>query len=115
MERLLCREHTGATIVEGCQLQSIFIGFCATVDEEQGIVFVPGNLAQTLSNLLLQTVDDRVGIESQRVQLLGHHLHVVRMAVANGNHGMATIQIQVLRTLIVPYVAPFSLDDVNVE
>ena len=37
------------------------------------------------------------------------------MAVSNRDHGMTTIQIQVLRTLIVPYMASLSLDNIDIK
>ena len=39
----------------------------------------------------------------------------MRMAVANGNHGVAAIEVEILLPLVVPHAAAFTLHDVHVE
>ena len=66
-------------------------------------------------HLLLELVDDGVGVEAQGGYLVADHLHVVRMGVADGDDGMAAVEVEVLRTVLVPHVAAFPFDDVDVE
>jgi hypothetical protein len=35
--------------------------------------------------------------------------------MTDGNHGMTTIKVEVFIALFIPYVASFSLDDVDIE
>jgi hypothetical protein len=37
------------------------------------------------------------------------------MAVANGNHGVASVEVEILPALVVPHPAAFALDNVYVE
>lgn len=41
--------------------------------------------------------------------------HIIRMCVTDRNNRMTTIQIKVFRTLIIPYMTTFSLDNVYVK
>ena len=102
-------------VVEGGQLQRILVGFRAAVDEEQLIVVVAARLAQPFGQLHLQFVDDRVGVEAQHGHLLADHLHIVRMGMADGDDGMAAVEVEVLGALVVPDVAAFAPHDVDVE
>ena len=54
-------------------------------------------------------------LESQCGHLLADHLHIMRMRVADGDDCMATIQVEILRIVLVPHVAAFSFDDVDVK
>ena len=63
----------------------------------------------------MQFVDDRVGIESYLVELLRHFLDIVRMGVADADHGMSAIEVQVLLPHLIPHFTAFALDDVHVE
>ena len=47
--------------------------------------------------------------------LLAYHFHIVRMGMADGDDGMASVEVEVLRALFVPYVAAFAPHDVDVE
>ena len=103
------------SVVEGGQLQRVLVGFGAAVDEEQLVVVVAARLAQAFGQLLLQLVDDRVGVEAQGGHLFADHLHVVRVGMADGDDGMAAIEVEVFSALFVPYVAAFAPHDVDVE
>ena len=71
--------------------------------------------------LLLNRNLHRVGVEADVLQLLGEALHVVRVAVADGNNGVAAVEIQVFLALVVPELRPQRLygrdvdERVNVE
>ena len=109
------RHHPCASVVEGGQLEGVLVGFGTAVDEEERVVFVAAGLAQSFGHLLLELVDDGVGVEAQGGYLVADHLHVVRMGVADGDDGMAAVEVEVLRTVLVPHVAAFPFDDVDVE
>ena len=57
---LVERYDFGTSVIEGSQLQSVFVRFGPTVNQEQAVVFVTGNLAQSFGYLLLELVDDGV-------------------------------------------------------
>ena len=115
VESLLYRKHAGSSVGEGSQLQGILVCFGTRVDEEELIIFITAYLAQTLSEFHLQLVDDRVGIETQVVQLIGEHLHIVRMAMTDADNGMTAIEVEVFLTLVVPYLAALSFYNINIE
>ena len=104
VESLAAGDDARTSVVERSQLQCIFVGFGTAVDEEQRIVLVAAGFAQSFGHLLLQFVDDGVGIESQCGHLLADHLHIMRMRV-----------VEILRIVLVPHVAAFSFDDVDVK
>ena len=79
------------------------------------IIFITTYLAQTLSEFHLQLVDDRVGIETQVVQLVGEHLNIVRMAMTDADNGMTAIKVEIFLTLFVPYLAALSFYNINIE
>ena len=79
------------------------------------IIFITDYLEQTLSEFHLQIVDDRVGIETQVVQLVGEHLHIVRMGMGDADNGMAAIEVEVFLTLVVPYLAALTFYNINIE
>ena len=113
VEGFLEGKHAGASGVERSQFHGVLVGLGAGVDEEEGIILVAAGLAQTVGKLHLQLVDDRVGVEGQLLLLLLHHLHVVRMAVADGDDSMTTVEVEILLPLVVPHMTPFTLDDVD--
>ena len=65
VEGVVDREHARAPIGEAGQLQRVLVGLGATVDEKQLVVVVAADGAQALGQLLLQRVDDTVGVEAQ--------------------------------------------------
>ena len=60
VKRLIERYDFGTSVIEGSQLQSVFVRFGSTVNQKQAVVFVTGNLAQSFAYLLLELVDDGV-------------------------------------------------------
>ena len=115
VESLLYRKHAGSSVGEGSQLQGILVCFGTRVDEEELIIFITAYLAQTLSEFHLQLVDDRIGIETQVVQLVGEHLHIVRMAMTDADNGMTAIKVEIFLPLVVPYLAALSFYNINIE
>ena len=115
VEGLAGSEHAGASGLERCQLERVLIGFGARVDKEEAVVVIPAGFAETLGELLLQSVDDRVAVEPQPVELGCHHLHVVWVAVADADDGMATIEVEILLSLVVPDMTATAFDDVHVR
>ena len=102
---LLGTQHTGTSVVETGQLERILIGLGSAVDEEQLIVLVATHLAQRMGQFLLQGVLHGVGIESQFGHLAADGLYVVGMGMAHRNHGMASVEVQILLSLPVPHAA----------
>ena len=92
-----------------------YVEMLTRVDEEELIIFITASLAQTLSEFHLQLVDDRVGIETQIVQLVGEHLYIVRMAMADADNGMTAIKVEIFLTLVVPYLAALTFYNINIE
>ena len=70
--------------MERGQLGGVLVRLRAAVVQEQRVVFITGGLADAARELLLERVAHAVGIESDLVQLRLERLHVVRMAVADG-------------------------------
>ena len=101
--------------MEPGQLEGVLVGLSATVDEEELVVVVARHAAQPVGDLLLQAIDDTVGIEAQVAELALQHLHIMGMAVAYADDGMATIEVEVLLIVVVPNSRSFSLHDVDVE
>ena len=58
VESLLAAEHTRIARLKRSQFQRVLIGLGTAVDEEQLVVVVAANLAQTLCQLHLQFIDD---------------------------------------------------------
>ena len=115
MEGMTQGQHPLFAIVERCQLQGILVGLCTGVDQKERILVIATRLAQFVGQGLLQTVDDRVGVEAQLAHLLRDRLHIGRMAMTYGNHGMTTIQVQVLVSLLVPHMTTLSFDNLDIE
>ena len=94
--------HAGFAGVEGGQLQRILVGLGPRVAQKQRVIVVARHLAQLVRQLRLNRNLHRVGVEADVLQLLGEALHVVRVAVADGNNGVAAVEIQVFLALVVP-------------
>ena len=62
-----------------------------------------------------QTFPNRSRIESKRGYLLAEHLYIVRMCMSDRDYCMTAIEVEVLRTFIVPYMAAFSFDNIDVK
>ena len=101
--------------MERGKLQSVFVGLGTGIDEEELIVVITTGFSKALGELLLQMVDNGIGIESKRVQLLGEFLDIMRMAMTDADDGMAAVKVKIFLAFAVPNVAAFALDDVDVE
>ena len=101
--------------VERGQFQRVFVGLGPRVDEEEGIVVIPRQGAQLVGQLLLQAVDHRVGVEDEFFSLFGNSVHVVGVRMADGDDGVAAVQVEVFGPVGVVGVAPFSRYDFQIE
>ena len=121
MKSLFCRQHTGSSIVERCQFQGVLVCLGTRVDEEQLIVVIPRSLAQSCGKFLLKWVLHGVTVKAQLVQLLGHCLDIVRVAVSDTDDSMTAIQVKVFLPLLIPHMAALAVVDgyvkkwINVE
>ena len=115
VEGLVGGEHADIAGLERSQLQGVLVCFGTAVHKEQLVVVVARDFSQSLSQLLLQGVDDGIAVESQLVDLLGDGLDVVRMRVADADDGMSAIEIEVLLPFVVVDVAALAFNDINVE
>ena len=77
MEGLAHGQHFGAARVERGELQGILVGLGPRVAEEKAVVVVTRDAAQSLRQLHLKRILDRVGVESETCDLLLHGPHVV--------------------------------------
>jgi hypothetical protein len=115
VESLLAAEHAGIARLERCELQGVLVGLGPAADEKQLVVVVAADASQSLGHLLLQFVDDGVGVEPNLLQLLRHLIYIMGVRVTDADDSMATIQVQILLALVVPNLRSLSLDDVHVE
>ena len=69
--------------MERGKLQSVFVGLGTGIDEEELIVVITTGFSKALGELLLQTVDNGIGIESKRVQLLCEILDIMSMSMTD--------------------------------
>ena len=88
--------------VEGGNFHRIFVRFRSAVAEEKGVVVVAAYLSQPLCEFPLEGVLHGIGVESQFAQLLADFLHVMRMAVAYRDYCMASVQVGVFHSVLVP-------------
>ena len=88
--------------MEGGKLEGVLVGLGAAVAEEEAVVRISGNLAETGCEVFLQGVLDGVGVEAELAELGRKHLNVVRMTVTYRNHCVAAVEIGVLHALGIP-------------
>ena len=100
---------------EGRQLGGVLVRLGAAVVQEKGIVLIAADLADAARQLLLQGVAHAVGVEADLVQLLLQRFHIVGMGVADGNHGVAAVEVEIFLPLVVPDGAAFRLHRRDVE
>ena len=101
--------------MERSQLHGVLVGLGSAVDQEQLIVVVTASFAQTCGELLLQGVDNRVGVEAQTVELTLESLDVMRMAVADAYHRVTAVEVEIVLTFVVPDGASAAFYYVYVE
>ena len=95
MESLVEGQDLGPSGGEGRQLEGVLVSLGPAVAKEEGVVGVTAQLAQLGSQRALEAVLDSVGVETQRLCLLGQDLHIVRMAMAHADDGMAAIEVRI--------------------
>ena len=115
MESMLHGEHPAAPIVETGEFQCILVGLSTTVDQEKAIVLITAYFSESLSQLLLQGVDDTVGVETNLLHLVIDSLNIMRMTVTNADDSMTSIEVKILLSFIVPYAGSFAPYDIDVE
>ena len=99
--------------VERRQFQGVLVGLGPRVAEEKAVVVVTRDAAQSLRQLHLKRILDRVGVESQACDLLLHGPHVVGLRMPDRDHGMAAVKVEVLgsrRVVDVAALAPHRFD-----
>ena len=112
---MLHGEHPAAPIVETGEFQCILVGLSTTVDQEKAIVLITAYFSESLSQLLLQGVDDTVGVETNLLHLVIDSLNIMRMTVTNADDSMTSIEVKILLSFIVPYAGSFAPYDIDVE
>ena len=115
VESLFEGQDACATIVERCQFHGILVSFSSRIDEEELIVLITAGFAESLGKLFLQRVLHGVGIEAEFVGLLCESLHVVRMAMTDGDDCVASVKVEVFLAFIVPHFASIAVVDGYVE
>ena len=115
MERVLHRQHTTAPVVETGELERVLVGLGATVDKKEAVVLVAAYLSEAISQLLLQTVDDTVGIEAYLLHLVVGRLDIMRMTMTDADDSMTSVEVEILLSFIVPYAGTFAPYDIDVE
>ncbi len=115
VESLRRGQDTTAPCMERSQFQGILIGFCAGIDEEELIIFITASLAEAFGQLLLQTVDNGVGIKSELAKLGIKGGHIMGMTVTDTDDGVTAIKVKIFLTGAVPDVTAFAFNDVYVE
>ena len=68
-----------------------------------------------MGQLNLKLVDNRVRVEAQGVELLGHHLYIVRVAMSDTDHGVTAIEVEILLSVVIPDVTTLTLHNVYVK
>lgn len=114
MERAFHRNHLLLAIEERSQFQCVFIRLGSRVTQEQLVIAFARQAAEFFGQLLLLRNDYGIGIKSDIFQLIGHHLHIMRMGVADRDHGVTAVHIEVFRPLVVPHVGAFGPHNVDI-
>ena len=98
-----------ASGLEGSSLEGVFVGLGTAVAQEQRVVGVAALQAEFAGQLHLQRILHRVGVKTESAQLPLHHLHIDRVTVSDGNHGVASVKVEVFRAFLVPDVTAAAL------
>lgn len=115
VERLLGRKHARASRFKRSQLQRVLVSLGSAVDQEQLIVVVTAQFAESFGKLTLKVVDYRVAVKAESIELLCEFLYIMRMAVANAYNGMTAVKVEILLSLVVPNRTATTFYYVNVE
>ena len=97
MERAFHRNHLLLAVEERSQFQCVFIRLGSRVTQEQLVIAFARQAAEFFGQLLLLRNDYGIGIKSYIFQLIGHHLHIMRMGVADRDHGVSAVEVEVFR------------------
>src|SRR6185312_13284284 len=109
MEGLAEGDYLFAAGMKGGQLECVLVCFGPGITKKYLVVRAAADLAELIGQLFLQGNADRIAIETDLIQLVGDALYVMRMGMADGNDGMAAIEIQILLTILIPDVGTFCL------
>ena len=82
--------------LERGQLQGVLVGFGARVAEEKPVVVAARQPSEAVGQPLLERVLHRIGVEAQPGDLPLYGVDVVRMGVADRDHGVPAVEIEVL-------------------
>ena len=96
------------------QFECVLVGLCAGIDQKEAVVFVARNLSQTFGKILLQAVYYGIGIKTYAGSLFADTLHIMRVRMPDGNHGVPSVQVQVFSSLLVVNVAILAADNFQV-
>jgi len=83
--------------VERGELECVLIGFGPRVAEEEAVVGIARYASQLLGQTGLERVFHRIGVEAQTRDLLRDGPHVVRVGMADRDHGVSAVEVEVLR------------------
>jgi hypothetical protein len=102
--------HTALARMERSEFESVLVALCTGVVEEEGVVLVARDTAQTLCQLLLERVLNRIGVEANLAELVREHLHIVWMSVTDTDNGVTAIEVKILLAFVVPNATALCLD-----
>jgi hypothetical protein len=102
--------HTALACVKRCEFESVLVALGTGVIQEEGVILIARDTAQTLCQLLLERVLNRVGVESNLAKLVREHLHIVWMSVTDTDHSVTAIEVKILLALVVPNATALCLD-----
>ena len=108
------RDHLAFACDEGSELHRIFVGLGSRIAQEKLVIPLAGQFAQLRGQLALLIDDDRIGIETDMLQLVDHFFHVVRMGMADRDDGMSAVHIEITGSLVVPHVRALGPDDIDI-
>ena len=89
-------EDVRAARMERGQLHGVLVGLGPRVAEEERVVVVARCAAQTLGQLALERIFDRIGVEAQSCDLLRDAVDVGLVGVAERDDRMAAVEVEVL-------------------
>ena len=108
-------EYARAPVIERGEFEGIFVGFGTAVDHKELVVVVAADATKALGELHLKGIFHAVAVETEALKLVGHALHIVGMAVADADDGMAAVEVKIFLTVGVPDVATLAALDGDIE
>ena len=79
--------------METGELERVLVGLGTTVDKKEAVVLVAAYLSEAFRQLLLQTVDDTVGIEAYLLHLAVDRLDIMRMTMTDADDSMTSVEV----------------------